>query len=98
MCCNYSLDGAMILDITFETEDDKWKWGGILGGVGLALVTTGLTIGCFCKRYLRRRASERATRNAMRALYAENASKTVLCVDGPAATSVPSAPPYDNAL
>lgn len=89
---------VVMFDISFESDDDKWKWGGILGGVGLALVATGVMVGCLCRNCLRVRASQRATRM----LYEANAKQTVLCVDGDdgarRVVSVPSAPPYDGAV
>lgn len=80
------------MDISFETNDDKWKWGGIIGGAGLAVLTTGVMIGCLCKRCLRERAALRETA----ALYKAKANMTQLCVDGQnTVNTLPSAPPYE---
>lgn len=62
------------MDVSFDTDDDKWKWGGIIGGVGLATIVTGVMVGCFCRNCLRARSSRRA----MRVMYATNRP---LCVD-----------------
>lgn len=81
----------MFDDISFESTDDKWLWGGVLGGVGVALITTGVVLGCVCRKCLRDRKASRRTKE----LYKENARKTVLCVDeSPTVTTIPSAPPY----
>ena len=82
----------MFESITFETEDDKWKWGGIIGGVALGLVATGVMIGCLCRNCL----VERAQKREIRKIFEEKARRIPLCVDNAVlnigAPGVPSAP------
>lgn len=44
----------MFDDITFESDYSKLKWGTILGGVGLGLLSTGIVIGCVCRCYCKK--------------------------------------------
>jgi hypothetical protein len=84
-----------MFDISFETDDDKWKWGGVLGGIGVALVATGVMAGCLCRNCLRRRAELRAAS----LVYKDKLKQTQLCVDGVSSEGrfqKPSAPPYDD--
>lgn len=86
--------------MSFETDDDKWKWGGIIGGVGLATIVTGVMVGCFCRNCLRTMTSRRATQRAMKVLYDNRAKQTVLCVEDEEHMTAqkPSAPPYDGSV
>ena len=45
----------MFDDISLESVDDKWKWGSILGGIGLSVLSTGILIGCVCRCCLDKR-------------------------------------------
>lgn len=80
-----------MFDIHFETEEEKWKWGGILAGLGIGGITTITMIVCLCKRCFRERQikKEENIRN-----------KVKLCVDANKALNPkmfePSAPPYDS--
>lgn len=67
----------MFDDISFDTDDDKLKWGGILGGIGVATITTGVILCCFCRNCLRNKKKE----IAMKREYIQNIKQTKLCVD-----------------
>lgn len=58
----------MFDDISFETDDDKWKWISILSGMGIGILTTGIMIGCYCKGYIIKRKERRLSEQA-KALY-----------------------------
>lgn len=66
-----------MLNITFETEGDKWKWGGIIGGIGMTLMATGVVLGCLCKNCLKKKREEMKLREK----YKDKAKTTELCVD-----------------
>lgn len=85
-----------MFDINFETEEEKWKWGGILAGVGVGGVVTITMCVCLCKNYFRRRMLNRE----MIKLYKEREKNTELCVDNGNVLNpnmeTASAPPYDS--
>lgn len=83
----------MFEGIHFETEEEKWTWGSIIGGVGLGGIITTTILVCFCRNCLRRRLRERAIKNA----YKEREKNTQLCVENKILNPVePSAPPYGS--
>lgn len=95
----YSLiDVHYMLGITFETEEDKWKWGGILGGAGVVLLSAIAVIRNMYKKCSMGKASGKAVRE----LYSEKTNRVPAHTGGHNGSEVsmvgPSAPPYDEQL
>ena len=86
-----------MFDINFETEEERWQWGGILAGLGVGSVATITIAVCLCRNCFRRRMMNRE----LSRIYKERAKKTELCVDNGGGVLNPnmetaSAPPYDS--
>ena len=85
-----------MFDIHFETEEEKWQWGGILAGVGVGGIVTITMICCLCKRCLR----DRIIKKEEDRINNERLKKINLCVEENKELNPkilePSAPPYDS--
>jgi hypothetical protein len=87
-----------MLDISLDTEGERWMWGGIIGGTSIAFVAVSLAIRRVCKRCAR----TKQTKKIVRSLCSEDDNGTVTHIEGCSGTETvklaPSAPPYDEQL
>ena len=69
-------NNRMFDDISFDTDDDKWKWISILSGMGIGILTTGIMIGCYCKGCIIK-SREKETARRTRVLYNQKEIKQI---------------------
>lgn len=87
----------MFEDVSFDTTENKVKWGGIAAGVCGSLVLFGVMIGCYCKGRIYRKKENRTkgaygSSNVIEGAVASPASAVL----NPSVKILASAPPYEG--